>query len=121
MLTKSESAVMEAVYTLCGSRQVCLVSPWEILNLLPSKSKITEERLDKILNALQMDEYFEMISSDRKGEKMYVITLRPLGVAFKRSSVQNKRAIVYKIILSVGGAVLAFVAGAILRALFHVN
>lgn len=121
MLNKRENEVMNAVYTLCYGKQCCLVSPWEIINLLPPKSGYTDEKLDKILRALQLDDYFEMISSERKGEKMYVITLHANGLAYKRSGVQVRRNIFYKIVLSIGGAVLAFIAGVVLRAIFKVN
>lgn len=121
MLNRREKLVMNAVYTLCRNKQVCLVSPWEILNLLPPKQKFNEEKLDKILRELQMDDYFEMISSERKGEKMYVITLHPDGLAFKRSGVQEKRKIYNKLWLSLLGAAVAFVAGVLLRVIFKVG
>lgn len=121
MLNKRENEVMKAVYTLCRGKQACLVSPWEIINLLPPKRKYTEEQLDRTLNALQLDDYFDMISSERKGEKMYVITLHANGLAYKRNGVQVKRSILFKIALSVGGAIFAFIAGIILKAIFRVG
>lgn len=121
MLNRRENEVMNAVYTLCYGKQTCLVSAWEIMNLLPPKSKFTEEKVDRILRNLQLDDYFEMISSERKGERMYVITLHNNGVAYKRSGVQEKRTMFYKIILSVLGAVFAFFMGVLLKAIFKIG
>lgn len=69
----------------------------DLLKLMPKQEKYTEEKLEKILRALELDDYFEIISSDRKGEKMYVITLHPNGFAFKRSSVQMRRDMFFKV------------------------
>lgn len=121
MLSKKENEVMKAVYTLCADRGTCLVSPWEIINLLPPKSGYNEEKLYRVLKALQLDDYFEMISSERKGERMYVITLHQSGKAYPRGSIQVRRSIMFKVALSLGGAVLAFIAGLILRTIFNVK
>ena len=81
MLNKRESEVMQAVFSLCREEGRCLVAPADLLKLMPKQEKYTEEKLEKILRALELDDYFEIISSDRKGEKMYVITLHPNGFA----------------------------------------
>lgn len=80
--------------------------------------KYTEEKLEKILRALELDDYFEIISSDRKGEKMYVITLHPNGFAFKRSSVQMRRDMFFKVGWTIVSAVLAFLVGLLMKRLF---
>ena len=118
MLNKRETEVMQAVFNLCGDEGRCLVSPHDLMNHLTQKEKYTEEKLEKILRALELDDYFEIISSDRKGEKMYVITLHANGFAFKRSSVQFKRDAALKLLLSAAGAVLAFLVGVLLKKFF---
>lgn len=118
MLNRKESEVMQAVFSLCGGEGRCLVAPADLLRHLPPKEKYTEEKLEKILRALELDDYFEIISSDRKGEKMYVITLHANGFAFKRSSVQMRRDIFFKIVWSIASAVLAFLVGWLLKRIF---
>ena len=61
---------------------------------------------------------FDLIASDRKGEKMYVITLHPNGIAYKRTAVQMRRNITFKVALSVAGAVITFVVGILLKIIF---
>ncbi len=118
MLNRRESEVMQAVYSLCREDGRCLVAPVDLLKLLPKKEKCTEEKLEKILKALELDDYFEMISSDRKGEKMYVITLHPNGFAFKRSSVQMRRDLFFKVSWTILSAILAFLVGLLMKRIF---
>lgn len=118
MLNKRETEVMNAVYALCHEKGVCLIAPSELLSLLPKRRKYTEEGLENILQALSMDDYFELLSSERKGEKMYVISLRASGVAFKRSFAQMRRDAAMKIFWAVASAVVAFLVGLVLKRIF---
>ena len=74
--------------------------------------------MEAILRSLELDDYFDLIESDRKGERMFVITLHANGLAYKRTSQQMKRSIAFKIALSVAGAVVTFVVGRILVGIF---
>ena len=118
MLNKRENAVMNAVYTLCNGKGMCLVSPAELLDIVAPKIRCGEEQLESLLNALALDEYFELLSSERKGEKMYVISLRANGYAYKRSTTQIKRNLALKIGWAVASAIIAFVVGMILKWIF---
>ena len=57
MLNRRESEVMQAVYSLCREDGRCLVAPADLLKLLPKKEKCTEEKLEKIFKAIEMDDY----------------------------------------------------------------
>ena len=118
MLNKRENDVMNAVYALCHEKGVCLISPAELMDLLPVRKKYTEEALEETLGQLALDDYFELLSSERKGEKMFVISLRANGYAFKRGFVQMKRNAVQKIFLAAVSAVVAFAVGIILKRIF---
>ena len=118
MLNKRETEVMNAVYDLCHEKGVCLIAPSELLSLLPKRRKYTEEGLESILRALSLDDYFELSSSERKGEKMYVISLRANGFAFKRYFAQMRRDAAMKIFWAVTSAVVAFLVGLILKRIF---
>ena len=109
---------MNTVYELCHEKGVCLVSPAELLSMLPQKKKYTEAQLENILGELALDNYFELLSSERKGEKMYVISLRTNGYAFKRGYVQMRRDAAVKILWAVASAVVAFLVGLILKRIF---
>lgn len=118
MLDKYENEVMAAVYSLCDGTGSCLVSPIDILSILPSKRRYGTEKLEDILNALKCDGYFDVIASERKGEKMYVINLKESGFAYKRTAKQRQRDVAFKIFLAFIGAAATFIFGLILKSLF---
>ena len=117
MLNRQENEIMNAVYEMCDGKESCLVSLSELVGILPDR-KYSPEKVEAILRSLELDDYFDIIESDRKGERMFVITLHPNGFAYKRTSQQMKRSIAFKVGLSVAGAVITFVVGLILRGIF---
>ncbi|MBQ8309209.1 MAG: hypothetical protein IJX96_05180 [Clostridia bacterium] len=118
MLNRRESEVMGAVYSLCSEKGICLISPAELLVMLPQSKKYTEEQLESILSELALDNYFELLSSERRGEKTYVISLRANGYAFKRCSVQQRRDFAVKLGWAITSAVIAFLVGWVLKWIF---
>lgn len=118
MLKRYENDVMGAVYSLCDGTDGCLVSPIDIMSVMPVGRKYNAERIDDALNALRLDGYLDVITSVRKGEKMYVISLKENGMAYRRSAKQKRRDIMFKIFLAFVGASATFVFGLILKAIF---
>lgn len=74
MLTKSEAAVMNEVYSRCKGKSSVLVCPTDLLNGIKGK-RINSSRLEKTLIALSQDGYLDMIYSDRHGETVYCLSL----------------------------------------------
>lgn len=118
MLNRRESEIMRAVYGLCEGKESCLVSVYEILSMLPGRRGYTAEAVEEILHSLELDDYFDLVSSEHKGERMYVITLHRNGEAYRRDAQQMRRGIVFRIALSAAGAVVAFLVGLLLRTIF---
>ena len=118
MLSKRENEVMRTVYAIAHEKGICLISPSEFLSLLPPRKKYTEAQIEKILNELALDNYFELLSSERKGEKMYVISLRQSGYAYERCSVQQKRDVAVRLFWAIASAVVAFAVGLVLKRIF---
>ena len=117
MLNKREKRVMDCVYALCEKEGSCLCSPWDIQRQFPAGVRPDESQLEDILRALQTDGYFDVILSSRKGERVYVITLRPVGCAYRRENLQQRRNIALKISLAAVCAALSFLVGLLLRSL----
>ncbi len=118
MLNRCENDVMRAVYCLCDGTDGCLISPLDIMSLLPSKRRYSQQRLEDALSALQTDGYLDVISSERKGERMYVISLKESGLAYKRNERQRRQDLLYKVLLALVGATATFIFGLILKAVF---
>lgn len=109
---------MDIVYGMCGEEGSCLCAPWDILRQFDAKEKFDENQVEKILCDLQSDGYISLIRSDRKGEPMYVLTLRANGISYRRENLQMKRSIFFKVTITLIGAVASFFVGMLLKMIF---
>lgn len=118
-LSRRESEVMNAVFTISGGKERFLVAPYELSALLPAKGKYDETAIERLLQALALDGYFELIRSERKGESVYVIHMREAGLHFRREDYQRRRSVCFRWGVAAVGAVITFLVGLLLRALFR--
>ena len=118
MLNRKEKAVMQFIYNQCLEKESCLISFTSLFNAVNQKKQISESELSKILTELEYDDYFDAIYSDKKGEKFIFITMHNKGKGFLRELKQIKRTLYFRIALSLGGAVLAFILTKILVKIF---
>ena len=117
MLSKKENRVMGVLYSAAKDKKSVLISPIDLLKLAgPDNVTLTE--LEKIVVALNQDGYYDLVYSDRHGETVYCITLTEKGKAYKRDALVMKRNLIFRLGLSVGLAVLSFLIGLILKAVF---
>lgn len=116
-LNRRENEVMRAVFTLSAGKERFLAAPYEILSLLPRKAGLDEESLDNVLRALELDGYFELLLSERKGEKTYVVHMRETGLAFRRSDVQRRRGLAFRLAVTVLCGLLSAVVGIVIKSL----
>lgn len=117
MLSRCENRIMDAIYGLCDGTDGCLVSAGEILSVLPRNTKLNAPAIEKMLYNLHGDGYFDIITSSRGGERMYVIMLKESGLNFRRAKQQRTRDVIYKIALAFVGAFATFIFGVILNAI----
>lgn len=118
MLNKKTKALMLAIYQKAVEKDgVCLISQNDLLSLLPYKMQFKKSDLGFCLKSLVSEGYVELISTEKKGEEYYCITLQKLGYDFAYQRAKEKRQIKMKIILTVCGAIGSFVIG---RILFYV-
>lgn len=115
-LNRRENAVMNAVFTLAHGKERFLVSPYEILAMLPEKG-YDEEKLERILCALELDGYLDLVSSERKGEKTYVVHMREAGLAYRRYGAVHRRKLYFKLLITVACGVLSAAVGILIKAL----
>lgn len=118
MLNRSEKAIMKVVYEKCQGVGNCLVTIDEIRQSLPAKKQIKNAEIEKILRSLELDNYFELVFSERKGQPILCINLNFKGQSFKREATQFKRAVINRLILASIGAVATFIIGRILVYIF---
>ena len=116
-LNKRENAVMGAVFRLSGGKERFLVSLYEIIAILPPRASYGEEQVESTLRALELDGYFELIESDRKGEPVFVGHMREAGRSFRRSDALRKRRIYYKIAVTLLCGALSALVGILVKSL----
>lgn len=122
MLNKKEVSVMHCIYNACKrNNDSCIISNAFILQSVPEKYKMTDSKIDTILNQLQYDGYFECTKSERKGENVNVITLMSKGKAFKRELIQRRRELInnffWRMVFAALGAGVGFLVSLMLRGL----
>ena len=116
-LSKRENAVMGAVFQLSEGKERFLAAPYELLALLPPRLNFDEEKLSRILRSLELDGYFELIESDRKGERVFVIIMHDSGRSYQRSDRQRRRKMYYKIAVTLLCGALSALVGLLVKSL----
>ncbi len=120
MLSKKTKALMKAIYNRAIEKDgVCIVSPLNLLQDVSFKISFDREDLDPALKLLATEGYFEIIETEKKGITYYCITLLQPGYDFSRQIAVEKRAIKFKIILTVAGVIASFILTRIISAIWQ--
>lgn len=117
MLNKTERKILNSLNETCGAKQTFLVSPIDLIKI-SSVKELNTEKLDRVLTELYMDGYFDLIVTDRHGEKVYCITLTEKAKGYARSVKVFKRNIIFRVCLTTALAVFSFLIGVILKRIF---
>ncbi len=119
VLDKKEKALLNVVYkTAVNKNGQCLLSPIEILEKIPYKLEFTEKDLDKVLNDLALDNYFNVEKAKHHGELYYVITLREKGLSYIRDKKKARRKLYIRILTGILLAIMSYVIKLILPYIF---
>ncbi len=117
MLNRVENKVMNVLYKECKDRSAFLISPVD-LKKMSGTDNLSNNQLERVVKDLHSDGYFDLVYSDRHGETVYCISLTDKGKGFLRNSALMKRNLIFRAVISVGLAVLSFLVGLILKAIF---
>ena len=109
VLTKKEKAVMRVIYQEADKQNgSCLITPIEIFEKLPLDLPFEED---------EIDDYFDITRSDKKGELVYCINMQKKGLQFARVERAFKSNLVFKILLTLGLSVVTALIGVGIRQL----
>jgi hypothetical protein len=109
VLNKKERVLMDAIYKETSQKTGrCLATPYEILSKIPYKYKFLEEDLETVLEALSIDGYFEYELAEKKGELVYLISLKEKGLGYEREKKENRIKLIRRIITTVIFAILGW-------------
>lgn len=119
MLNKTESHVMSYIFEKCKGENKGIFTPKELLSALMPKYELTARQLDVIMTNLALDDYIECEKKDKDGKVYFLVSLTMRGAAFDRERQSQKRqmikSIMWKLALTAGGAVVAFILGILLN------
>lgn len=117
MLNKTENKVMGALFDQCIDKRSTLISPIDLIKL-SGANNLTQTQLEKIMNDLYMDGYFDLVYSERHGELVYCVSLTEKGKGYMRNLKVMKRTLIFRLCVTVALAFISFIIGLILKAIF---
>jgi len=118
MLSKNEKFLMQYLLDKCGEKDTCLLSPIDLMHAFEPKKTIKQIELQAILDGLVQENYISVVNSDKNGELIYCITILAKGKSFTREQKNVKKGWSVAIIRTIILAVISFVVGIILKAIF---
>ena len=118
MLSKKQRTVLKIISDNSVGSGSCLLSAELISAFSASQVKLSVEESKKIIDALSVRGYVEVINTFKKGEPYYCITLTPKGRNFKVEYLEDIKDLRFKLLITSLGAVVSFIIGRILFAIF---
>ena len=113
---------MSYIFEKCKGENKGIFTPKELLSALIPKHEITARQLDVVMSNLALDDYIEYEKKDKDGKIYFLVSLTMRGAAFDRERQSQKRqmikSIMWKLALTAGGAVVAFILGILLNKIF---
>lgn len=118
VLNKKEKVLMDVIYGAASQKTgQCLITPVDILSKIPYKVNFREEDLPAVLDALSIDGYFEYESANRKGDTVYLISLKEKGLAYARDKKAARIKLYWRIGTTIAFALLGYLIKVIISAI----
>lgn len=109
---------MHYILSESSGKSTCLLSPLDLQHSLEPKYTVNNLEIQALLEGLAQENYINLVNSDKNGELIYCITILDKGKAFNREQKNIKKSWSANIIRTVLLAILSFVVGLILKAIF---
>lgn len=118
-LNQKEKLVMKFLFDNCLNQPSKLFSAESIINfVLNKKHSLSLYELEDIMVNLQKENYIDFVESDSKNGLTYCVSLKTKGKFFLKDLKRQKRQNSFLIIRTIALAVLSFLIGIILKAIF---
>ena len=119
LLNQKEKLLMKYFNENCYEKSTKLFSSDELVKFITEKKQILSlTELDNIMNYLQKENYIDFVASDSKKGVMYCVSLKQKGKLFKKDLENEKKQARMLIARTIGLAILSFLVGIILKAIF---
>lgn len=118
MLSRKEKLIMQYILKQSGNRDTCLLLPIDIEHALAPKYNVNQIEAQALLDGLVQENYINLVNSDKNGELIYCISILPKGKSFHREQNNAKKYWLSAVGRTIVLAILSFVVGVILKAIF---
>jgi hypothetical protein len=118
MLKKKYESVLKVLNDNAYKGESLIISPSSIVAFCGNEKLVNDKNVEDVLKSLCSSDYIDMVLSDKKGETFYCITLLKKGKNYKQEKSQEIKNIKSRIILAVVCALVSFIVGKILIAIF---
>lgn len=118
MLKRKYEQVLKVLNDNAYKGESCIISPSTIVAFVGNEKVVNDKNVEEILTFLCSSDYLDMVLSDKKGEKFYCITLLKKGKNYRQEKSQEIKNIRSRIVLAVVCALVSFIVGKILLAIF---
>ena len=89
-----------------------------LFSVVSQKLKVDESEIKSILKTLENEDYIEVIYTDRHGEPFLYMRRKKRGENYKKERAENAKKVAVRLCLAVLSALVTFLAGRILYAIF---
>ncbi|MBQ3494288.1 MAG: hypothetical protein IJA69_02625 [Clostridia bacterium] len=118
MLDKKEKLVMSYLSEVCKTKRTYLILSTDIAQFVSQKCIISLGELDDIMIGLEKDNYIDFVVSDGKKGYYYCVSLKNKGITYKKDIKKEKQQIALLLVRTLVLAVVSFVMGLLLKAIF---
>lgn len=119
MLDKKEKIIMGYIFDNCEKGKSRLFTAQEFVDFISTKKHILSlSELDEIIIVLSKENMIDFVQSESKKGVMYCISLKNKGYVFKKYLQKEKRYASWVLLRTALLAVLSFMIGVVLRAIF---
>lgn len=119
-LTKKEKAIMRYVYNEASKNKgVCIMRPVDVYSNVSYDLAFEADELEPTLKNLELDDYFDLTKTDKRGELYYCINMHKRGLAFARDEASFKKKLAFKISIAVISGALTAVVGWLIKFLLN--
>lgn len=119
MLDKKEKIIMGYIFDNCERGKSRLFSAQEFIDFISTKKQILSlSELDEIIIVLSKENMIDFVQSESKKGIVYCISLKNKGYVFKKDLQKERRHASWILLRTALLAVLSFIIGILLRAIF---
>ena len=87
MMSKKQKLLMKVIYSHAIRKEgVCLIRPIDLLKEIPLSSDFRRDELESNLKALVIEDFFEMITTDKKGKNTIALLCTRTVMRFRDRS-----------------------------------